>query len=226
MTHANEEKIYKDIKLAIIQQKLRPNMKLVEDEIAESFGVSRTPVRNVLRRLAYEKLLTIIPRKGTFVSCPTVEEAKEVFELRRALESVAVESACSNMTKDDYVKLKEMIDEEHNAHLHGDFYTTLYISGDFHLKIAEIAGNSYNYRYLEELTSLTYVIIALYGYRHLKLCGDDEHTLILEAIKKKDSSLAKKLIMEHLTQIEMHLDFADISSAPMSFSEIFNKQGI
>lgn len=221
MAQVNEERIYKEIKLAILQQKLRPNIKLVEEEIAESFGVSRSPVRNALRRLAYEKLLTIIPHKGTFVSCPTVKEAKEVFELRRLLETAIVESVCHNMTESHFSNLKAMIEEETSAHEKGDFYTTLCITGDFHLKIAEISGNSYITRYLKELISLTYLIIALYGYKHLGVCKDDDHQSILEALRKRDIERAKQLIIDHLTHIEMNMDFVDISSAPMSLREIF-----
>jgi len=221
MSYANEERIYKEIKLAIIQQKLRPNIKLVEDEIAESFGVSRTPVRNVFKRLAYEKLLTIIPNKGTFVSSPTVEEAREVFEVRRVLESTAIEQACRNLTGADSEQLKSMIEEEHDAHVREDYFATLSISMDFHLKIAEIAGNSIVHRYLEELSSLTYVIIALYGYKNLRLCRNDEHLSILEALKQRDRELTKQLVIEHLTHIEQSLDFEEGSAAPLSFSEIF-----
>ncbi len=99
MLQANEIEIYKAIKDAIIQQKLRPNMQLVEEVLADSFGVSRTPVRNVLRRLASEKLVTVIPYKGTFVACPSIHEAKEVFEMRRVLEAGAIRKVCRTLSR-------------------------------------------------------------------------------------------------------------------------------
>lgn len=221
MSQANEADIYKAIKQAIIQQKLRPNMQLVEDVIAESFGVSRTPVRNVLRRLAYEKLVTIVPHKGTFVSCPAILDAKEVFEMRRVLEAAAIRQVCKRLDGDHFHRLQSLIDEEQEAHAAGDLFGVLQISGDFHLKIAEIAGNSYNHRYLEELISLTYVIIAFYGHKQSMCCSSDEHAQILDAIKQRDEQAAQQLIVEHLNQIELSLDFDDTQAIPTSLADIF-----
>jgi len=223
MIQSNETDIYKTIKQAILQQKLRPNMQLVEDVIAESFGVSRTPVRNVLRRLAYEKLVTIIPHKGTFVSCPAVTDAKEVFEMRRVLEAAAIRQACKRADDDQMDRLRALIEEEHEAHAQGDMFGVLQISGDFHLKIAEIAGNSYYPRYLEELISLTYVIIAFYGYKQLMYCSSDEHTQILEAIRLRDEAAAEQLITSHLTLIEQSLDFDEAEDMPASLVDIFKE---
>ncbi|AJY74645.1 GntR family transcriptional regulator [Paenibacillus beijingensis] len=222
MSQANEAEIYREIKQAIIEQKLRPNMQLVEDVIAESFGVSRTPVRNVLRRLALEKLVKVIPYKGTFVSCPTVEEAKEVFEMRRVLEASAIRKLCHRLTDEQFQQLKQLLEEEHKIHIQGDMFGSLRITGDFHLKIAEMAGNFYYYRFLEELVSLTYVIIAFYGKRQTSFCHD--HEQILLAIKQGDEHLAEQLIVEHLKQIETDLDFDDEHANPMNLSDIFKSR--
>ncbi|MGG1658487.1 GntR family transcriptional regulator [Brevibacillus sp. NRS-1366] len=223
MIQSNESEIYKTIKQAILQQKLRPNMQLVEDVIAESFGVSRTPVRNVLRRLAYEKLVTIIPNKGTFVSCPAVMEAKEVFEMRRVLEAAAIRQACNRVNDEHLHRLQSLIDEEQEAHAQGDMFGVLQISGDFHLKIAEIAGNSYYHRYLEELISLTYVIIAFYGHKQLMCCSSDEHSHILSALQQRDEHAAEQRIARHLTLIEQSLDFDEAEDMPTSLTDIFKE---
>ncbi|MDF2964342.1 MAG: GntR family transcriptional regulator, partial [Paenibacillus sp.] len=220
-SQANEEEIYREIKHAIIQQKLRPNMQLVEDVIADSFGISRTPVRNVLRRLALEKLVTVIPYKGTFVSCPSVEEAKEVFEIRRVLEASIVRKVCRNLADKQIEQLELILREEQAAHSQGDFVGALQITGDFHMRIAEMAGNSYIYRYLEETVSLTYVIIALYGSRQ-KFCHD--HEKILEALIRKDEDMAEKLMVDHLHQLEKSLNFDEQDASSYSLSDIFGKR--
>ncbi|UUZ92012.1 GntR family transcriptional regulator [Paenibacillus sp. P25] len=219
MLQATETEIYKAIKDAITQQKLRPNRRLVEDVLAESFGVSRTPIRNVLRRLASEKLVTVIPYKGTFVSCPTVHEAKEVFEMRRVLEAAAIKKVCRTLTAEQFVQLKRSLEEEHEAHVQGDVFGALRITGDFHLRIAELAGNFYYYRYLEELISLTYVIIAFYGNRQHMYCHD--HERILTAIRQGDDGLAERLMTDHLRQIEAYLDFREAATEPRSLADIF-----
>ncbi|MEW9673939.1 GntR family transcriptional regulator [Ammoniphilus sp. 3BR4] len=221
MSDASETDIYKEIKKAIIQQRLRPNMQLVEEVLAESFGVSRTPIRNVLRRLAHEKMVKIIPHKGTFVSCPTVEEAKEVFEMRRVLEGAAIRKACKQITGEHLHQLELLINEEHAARDHGDLFQVLQITCDFHLEIAKIAGNSYYNRYIEELISLNYVIMAFYGRRQLTLCGLQEHAQILNALNQRDENQAEKLMLEHLQHIEAYLDFDEMPSTPSALNEIF-----
>lgn len=223
MLQANEFAIYTAIKDAIMEQKLRPSMQLVEEVIAESFGVSRTPVRNVFRRLASEKLVTVIPYKGTFVSCPTIEEAKEVFEMRRVLEGAAIRHICRNGKTehhDQYNQLKELLHEECQSHQRGDLFGALGITKDFHLHIARMAGNSYYNKYLEELISLTYVIIAFYGKQKSVYCND--HRKILAAIEEGDEELAERLMLEHLKEIENVLDFAKADDAPKSLVEIFD----
>ncbi|MDQ0897082.1 MULTISPECIES: GntR family transcriptional regulator [unclassified Paenibacillus] len=222
MLQANELDMYTAIKDAIIEQKLRPNMQLVEEVLAESFGVSRTPVRNVLRRLASEKLVTVIPYKGTFVACPSTHEAKEVFEMRRVIEAAAIRKVCGTLTDDQFQQLKIMLDDEHEAHKQGDLLGALRITGDFHLRIAELASNYYYYHYLEELIALTYVIIAFYGMKKNRYCHD--HEQILAAIKLGDADLAERLMVEHLSEIEASLDFEEHGVKPHSLTDIFKSR--
>lgn len=219
MLSTNEVEIYSAIKNAIIQQKLRPKMQIVEEVIAESFGVSRTPVRNVLRRLASEKLVTVIPYKGTFVSCPTPQDAKEVFEMRRVLEVAILGKVCRVLKEDHYEQLQAMLEEEMQAHKEGDVSSVLKITGDFHLRIAAMADNTYYSKYLEELISLTYVIIAFYGKAKQMYCHD--HKRMLEAILKGDEVLAKQLLIDHLKEIEEALDFHDTYEPVLSLRDIF-----
>ncbi|MED4532731.1 GntR family transcriptional regulator [Metabacillus fastidiosus] len=179
-----ELEIYKKIKQAIILQKLKPNTQLVEKELAESFHVSRTPIRNVLRRLQYERLVKIIEHKGAFVAGSTVEE-------------------------------------EQNTYQHVDYIEATQMAGEFHLKIAEMAGNSYFYQYLEDLISVTYIIIPIYGRGQAEkdTCRHPLH--IFDAIKKRDEDLAEKLCIEHLREIEDNLHFNEGLKISTSLSEIF-----
>ncbi|MFE5322757.1 GntR family transcriptional regulator [Paenibacillus sp. NPDC056579] len=223
MLQASEADIYRAVKDAIIEQKLRPNMQLVEDVLAESFGVSRTPVRNVLRRLAGEKLVTVIPYKGTFVSCPTIHEAREVFEMRRVLEAAAIKKVCGTLSEAQFQQLRSMLEEEHEAHRQGDPLGALRITGDFHLRIGELAGNYYYYRYLEELISLTYVIIAFYGLRKQVYCHD--HGQILAVMKQGDALAAERLMVDHLKEIEASLEFEQTEGSANSLADIFRSFG-
>ncbi|WP_411349260.1 GntR family transcriptional regulator [Paenibacillus sp. WLX2291] len=219
MALEQEQEIYQAIKQAIIEQKMRPNMQLVEEVLAESFGVSRTPVRNVVRRLAAEKLVTIIPYKGAFVSCPTIDEAKQVFEMRRVIETAVVRKVCEHLGDEQYQLLHQLIRDEHDAQHHGNIFAAIRITGDFHLRLAEASGNEYYSRYLEELISLSYVIIALYGEQKTKCC--DDHQLILEAIRSGPTEQAEQLMNNHLLEIEQALKFEEQYERPSSLSDIF-----
>lgn len=201
MDQLSETFICKEIKQAIVQRKLRPNTQLVEEVLAESFGVSRTLIRQALRRLSYEKLVKIIPNKGSFVACPTIEEAKQIFQVRTALEIESTRIACQVITDEQISQIAALIEEEHNSALAGNRFESLQLSIDFHLKIAEFAGNSFLYRYLEELTSLVYVIVTFYGAENL-FCGDKDHQDILEAIKQRNQDLAVNLTIEHFRKFD------------------------
>ncbi|MGF7034931.1 DNA-binding GntR family transcriptional regulator [Paenibacillus mucilaginosus] len=219
MAPEQETEIYKAIKQAIIEQKLRPNTQLVEEVVAESFGVSRTPVRNVVRRLASEKLVTIIPYKGAFVSCPTIQEAKEVFDMRRVLESAVIHKVCKLLTEEQYGQLEKLLDDEREAQGKGDIFGAIQITGDFHLKLAGFSGSSYYSRFLEELVSLTYVIIALYGEQKTKCCQD--HRTILYYIRSGDAEKAERAMLAHLREMEEALRFDQAGNQSLSLTEIF-----
>lgn len=217
-----EQEIYQAIKQAIIDQKMRPNMQLVEEVLAESFGVSRTPVRNVVRRLAAEKLVTIIPYKGAFVSCPTIYEARQIFEMRRVIEVAVVHKLCQEFRNEQYARLNQLIKEEHKAQRDGRILEAIRITGDFHLKLAEASGNAYYHRYLEELISLSYVVIALYGEQKTKCCQD--HQRILEAIRQGEALLAEQLMLDHLQEIEKELNFDEQHTRSLSLADILQEQ--
>lgn len=221
--NSKEITIYNKIKEAIFHQRLLPNMQLVEKDLAESFGVSRTPVRNVLRRLSYERLVKIIENKGAFVSGTSVEEAKEVFEMRRFLEAQAVRKACQMASEEQLNNLEKMVEEELDTYNEIEYTDAIQMAGDFHLKVAELAGNSYFYRYLEDLISLTYVIISIYGRGKEETKACTHHIHIFNAIKHGDEDLAEKLCVEHLIEIENNLHFNEKLQIPVSMSEIFQQ---
>lgn len=221
MEQASETLIYKEIKQAILQRKLRPNTQLVEDVLAESFGVSRTIIRQALRRLSYEKIVTIIPNKGSFVACPTVEEAKQIFKVRKVLEIESTRLACNIISDEQLSQIFMIIDDERNATLSGNKFDSLQLSIDFHLRMAEFTGNSYLYRYLEELTSLVYVIVTFYGAENL-FCGCEEHTEILEAIKQKNEDLAVNLTIKHFDKFDSMIFYNENYALPIH--EIFSKR--
>lgn len=221
MQQVTETIIYKEIKQAILKRKLRPNTQLVEDVLAESFGVSRTLIRQALRRLSYEKIVNIVPNKGSFVACPSIEEAEQIINVRRALEIESARLVCKTITDQQINQLEKIINEERNFALAGNKFDSLQLALDFHIEMAEFTRNSYLYRYIEELASLVYVIVTFYGAENL-FCGYEDHEEILNAIKQRDKQKTVNLTIKHFNKF----DPTDLDNGPqysISLQEIFKK---
>ena len=127
--------IYERVVSAILDHRLPPGTKLVEDKLATAFGVSRTRIRPVLVRLANEQVVTLTPNRGATIAQPSEKEAREVFEVRRLIEPTLVELFIANATAADMAQLKACIDDEEAAREAGDMRRAIRLSGDFHLII-------------------------------------------------------------------------------------------
>jgi len=164
----SDNEIYERMVSAILDHKLPPGTKLVEDKLATAFGVSRTRIRPVLVRLANEQVVTLTPNRGASVAQPTVEEAREVFEVRRMIEPTLVERFIAIAQPADIAKLADCIAAEEEAREAGDMRRAIRQAGDFHLHIAQAAGHQTLGRILRELVSRTSLILMTYSANHGK----------------------------------------------------------
>lgn len=191
---------------AVVEHRLPPGTKLVEDRLAEVFGVNRARVRPVLARLAHEGIVTLQPNRGAFVSEPTAEQAREVFEVRRLLEPAIVQGLASRTSGAMVKRLEAHLKKETDAQAAGDHRALIRLTGEFHLLLAELAGNSLMLRVLRELETLTSLIIYLYESPNVPACRGNDHVAITEAIAKGDGARAAKLMLAHLNEVEEGLD--------------------
>jgi DNA-binding GntR family transcriptional regulator len=202
--NANDD-IYERIHGAILEHRLPPGTKLGEDRLASIFGVSRARVREVLARLAHAQVVELYPQRGAFVARPTIEQAAEVFEARRIIEPAILRLLVEKMTPEKVEFLKQQLEREIDARRREDKRAIVRLSGEFHVALAELAGNSALARSLRELTSLTCLIIFLYDAPTTTSCRADEHAKIIEAIARRDLARAQKLMLGHLEHIEHSL---------------------
>lgn len=222
-----DNEMYERMISAILDHRLPPGTKLVEDKLASAFGVSRTRVRPLLVRLANEQVVTLIPNRGATIAQPSEQEAREVFEARRLIEPRLVELFIANADKTDIKRLKACIDEEEAARLAGDIRRAIRLSGDFHLHIAERAGHQTLGRILRELTSRTSLILMAYSSAHARereeatACGCREHRALLDAIRLRDVSEAAKRMRDHLTRLESQLQFTTDEDAVPDLGALF-----
>ncbi len=216
---ANDE-IYEKIYIAILEHRLHPGTKLGEDRLASIFNVSRARVREVLARLAHEQIVDLYPQRGAFVAKPTPEQAMDVFEARRLIEPAVMRRLITTLTPDKIARLRQHQELEQDARRREDRRAVVRLSGEFHQLLAELAGNSALARSLRELSTLTCLIIFLYDAPTAISCRADEHSDIIEAISKRNSHLAEKLMLEHLDHIEKSLSL-DTSPVEIDLEAVF-----
>lgn len=196
------DEIYEKIFVAILEHRLHPGTKLVEERLAEIFGVSRARVREVLARLAHEQIVEMIPQRGAYVAKPSIEQALDVFEARRLIEPAVLRRLIETLTPEKLARLRQHQELEVDARRREDKRAVVRLSGEFHSLAAELAGNTALARSMRELSVLTCLMIFLYDAPTSTSCRADEHSQIIDAIARRDPARAEKLMLEHLDHIE------------------------
>lgn len=208
-----ENEIYERMVATILDHRLPPGTKLVEDRLATAFGVSRTRIRPVLVRLANEHIVTFTPNCGATVAEPTESETREVFEVRRLIEPTLIARFIATASAADIAVLSRCIDEEEQARAQGDLRRAIRLSGAFHLHIATTAGHQTLGRILRELISRTSLILMTYSAApgqvnsETAACGCHEHRALLDAVRLRDTREAERIMVEHLQRLELQLKF-------------------
>lgn len=210
-----ENQIYERMVATILDHRLPPGTKLIEDRLATAFGVSRTRIRPVLVRLANEQIVTLTPNRGATVAQPTEKEAREVFQVRQIIEPTLIECFIDNAGPSDMAILTECIAAEEAARAAGDMQRAIRLAGEFHLHIANAANHQTLGRILRELVSRTSLILMTYSIHHQQArpeatsCGCQDHRALLDAIRLRDPREAARIMRAHLQQLESQLHFSD-----------------
>ncbi len=197
---------------AIVDRRLAPGTKLSEAEVGTLFDVSRTVVHYALQMLTFEGLVKTERNRGAFVSNPSPEEARHVFASRRLIEPGIVTAAAGRIDAQQIEAFRAQLQEEDRyRHVRGAEARRAEIkaSGDFHLLIAKVAGNTILEKFMDELVARSSLVIALYGRSGVSSCGHDEHLHILEALERGDAETATRLMLHHIDHIEADLDLRE-----------------
>lgn len=192
-------KVFNKIREDILSGIYQDNDELKENTIALELGVSRTPVREALRQLELEGLVTIIPNKGAYVTGITKKDAHDIYIIRSYLEGLCARWACDNITQEQIDALEEVMYLS-DFHAHREHHEQLVeLDNKFHELIYEASGSkilrhvlSDFHHYVERIRKITLAKSS----RASK--SNEEHKTIMEAIKNRDGDLAEKLAHEHM----------------------------
>lgn len=209
-TGSSTQQIVEKVWLSIAERRLRPGVQLKEEQLAAIFNVSRARIRQALTVLERDGLVTIIPNRGAFVSKPSVEEARDVFFVRRTVERCVVERLCKSVSKADLKRLREHVARERVANTQDVTTDIIKLSGGFHLLLAETVGSDFLFTTMRDLISRSSLITAVYRNTNRFNCGPDEHAEIVEAIAAGNADKATHLMAHHLEHVESELDLSEI----------------
>lgn len=193
--------VFQTLRQAILKGELKPGERLMEIHLAQKLGVSRTPVREAIRKLELDGLVLMIPRKGAVVAEITVSDMEDVLEVRMALEELAVKQACRRITQEQMKELAGYAEEFKKSLQGDDLAVSAQADVAFHEVIYQATGNK---RLIQILSNLRE---QMYRYRmeclkdrqsHAQLLN--EHKEILQALGSRDEKAALKWISCHIAR--------------------------
>ena len=196
--------VFKTLREAILKGELAPGERLMEIKLANQLGVSRTPIREAIRKLELEGLVLMVPRRGAEVAKITEKDLKDVLEVRASLEELAITLACERITPERIWELENALKQFRRVLQSNDVTEIAQMDVAFHDVIFNATENP---RLIQILNNLRE---QMYRYRleylkdfttHAQL--DDEHTRIYQAIKAGDREWAKQLIHDHIYNQEI-----------------------
>lgn len=201
-----EVEIRKRILQAIFEQRLPPGEKITEEQLATTFDVSRTVVRQAMARLSQDGILVKSPNIGSTIAAPTRKEARDILAVRRMVEPDIVRILANAPSRQDLIaRLDQHLALEDEARRTRSRGTQVRLSGEFHLLLAEMAGNRILVRLMNQLQALTCLAILLYAGRD-EACPPDEHSRIARAIADGDYAAAEREMLSHLHHVEQDMN--------------------
>jgi DNA-binding GntR family transcriptional regulator len=199
------DRIVESITSAVVERRLMPGTKLVEQQIADLFSVSRTVVRQALNQLSRDRLVTLEPLRGAFVSMPSIDEARQVFEVRRLVEGGMVRQLAQRITGAQVGELRAHLREERQAVARADVSGRTRLLADFHVVLARMLGNEVLAGMISDLLSRSQLIALMYQSGHSAEHSQAEHVDIVEALERRDARAAVRLMEQHIASVERNL---------------------
>lgn len=196
------EIVYEELRSLILTGKIKPGTRMMEIELAEDMGVSRTPIREAIRKLEKEGLVVIEPRKGAYASEVSVKDMEDILEVRANLEGLAAYLAAERMTDSEKKALEEIKQRFKQAVAEGNMSDMISYDTKFHHMIVESSRNNHLIHMVEQLQELVLRFRYIY-YKDFKRAEDmiPEHKRIFEEIANGNGANARFEAFNHIDKL-------------------------
>jgi len=210
---ASADRVYEAIYAAVVDHRLPPGARLREEELARTFAVSRTLVRQALHRLAQDGVVVLRPNRGAQVPEPTREDGAHVFDARRVVECEVVRRLAGQLAENDLQRLSDLVDAETAATAADNHREAIRLSGAFHRELARLSGNPIFVRMLDELLPSTSLLMALYRQPGEPMCVVHSHRSLLNLLGATPTRAATEM-RRHLDELEKSLQAPPARRSP------------
>ncbi|MDO5491162.1 MAG: GntR family transcriptional regulator [Bacillota bacterium] len=197
------EMVYEELKMQILTGGIVPGTRMMEVDLAKEMGVSRTPIREAIRKLEKEGLVTIEPRRGAYASMISTEDMVEILEVRQDLEGLAAYLAAARMTDKQMKELKDIAEKYNKAVTEGSMKDMIQHDTKFHRLIVDSCNNKILVHMIEQLQELVLRFRYIY-YDNFRRAENmpEEHREIMEAIVSGNADRARRAADVHICRLK------------------------
>ncbi|MGE5247153.1 MAG: GntR family transcriptional regulator [Verrucomicrobiota bacterium] len=191
------ERIVSSIRTAIVNGQLKPGTRIAEPELADRFGISRTPIREAFRQLESEGFISVIPRKGAIVASFSAQDVANFYDLKMILEGYAARLATMTLTENDLAKMETVNRQMEAAATKRDVRRVLDLHNEFHDIFLRACGNEKLHQIVQNMVMQFQrfrLVLAMPGRVEGSL---EKHQEIIEAFRRRDPALAEKLVQQN-----------------------------
>ncbi|WP_458373891.1 GntR family transcriptional regulator [Pseudomonas laurylsulfatiphila] len=194
--------LYSRVLEAIFEQRIHSASRFTEESLAQMFGARRSDMREVLRRLSHQHIILLRANHRPRVTEPDAEQTRQTLHARRLAEVMLVRLAGQRASAQDLKRLRTLVENERQCAERG---RAIRLSGEFHLQLAQMAGNAPLAHFLESLVPLTSLAIAQCEEQMHSCCAWQDHLAIVDAVERGNTATATMLINRHLDLLEQTL---------------------
>ena len=193
--------IYPQIFDAILDQRFAPTRRFSEERLIERLGISRSVVRQVLARLSHQQILILRPNHQPQIAVPDLEHSRQILHARRLTETTLVRLACQQPRPEELKRLRGLIERQRQCAERNQRGPSIRLSGEFHLQLAEMAGNAPLAHFLGSLVPLTSLALAQRDAQASFYCAWQQQAAMVDALERQDAAMAVTLISRHLDHL-------------------------